>query len=632
MTGFEPGPAHPPVDRTEELLLAMLARRAGRPVPAGLLADTMRAVAASGRARASGQGHPAAAEGSTRSWRFGPGTTLVLAAVVLLGVVGGGLLGSALLRAPGSSGSSPPAIGANPSPAAERSIDPASATGSAGASGTPGADPSPDPGRLLPDSLAIVTKAGNPLLVRSAPGTGDDSQKIGTLASGTRALVLRGPVAADGYDWYEILTDGQPTRRYGWVARGPADDPWLKRSTPKCWESLTAATIQALSRIDMLACYHDTEVTIRGHWRNLRADEVDPHPCTWDEVTGPCNPNPAWLLAPTVRISYEAEDGTAGYVNAAVPDEVRPRLDAIPADATVTATIAMDVEEARGCSVGDPRDETPPSPVDRAVAGCRVRWVLRNVSWNDGVVRANSVARVMVDGLPIRVAPDPSARTAGRSLRAGDRVYVVGGPTNVDGTDWLSVLWQDRDTVYGWVPAAQKGKMTLAPRPPACPGMADWAAFKELEWWERMACFGDRTVSVDMWLHAAQPQPERSLACGYWALKATTGKGGRPGVADARCLATPTWLAGLSGLTGRRRGGIEAMLAYDSATVDVSSLGAGLTWARVTGSFMNPAASECRVLDRVAGLDLVPPEEAATYCRGIFVVTAIGPAAGPEPK
>ena len=621
-----------PVDHTEELVRAMLARRADRPAPAWLTADISEAVAASPRARGSG-GRPATATADRR----GRATALVLAAALLLGMVGGGLLVAALLRAPVSPLSGQAGAAVDPSATAGASF-----TSGTGVAGGPTAPPqagesqqagaSPEPANLAPDSLAVVTKAGEPLLVRAAPRLGVDSAKIDTLPSETRLLVLSGPVTADGYDWYEVLTDGQPIRRYGWVARGTAQEEWLAPSPPRCWPSLNASTLLTVSRIDILACYHDTELTVRGRWRELTTAEIGVNPCQWDEVIGPCNAKQAWLLAPSVRITYQTEDGTSGSVDVAVPTALRARLDAVPHNATLSATIAMDVPEARSCSVGGPAVGSAPRPADRAVAACRVRWALRNVAWNDGKVRATSVAQVAVDRLPVMTAPDAAAQTAGRALRSGDRVYVAQGPRRVNGTDWYAVLWQDRDTVYGWVPGAQSGHRTLAARPPVCPGIADWAAFKELVWWERLACFGGRTVSADMWLRMSKPQPELSLSCGYWAMKATTGSGGRPAVADTTCVASPAWLAGVTGLLGERPGGIETMLAYDPTKVDVSALGTGTRWLRVTGSFNNPAASECRVLNQGTGLDLVPPAEAAIYCDSVFVVTSLEPASGPEPE
>jgi hypothetical protein len=46
---------------------------------------------------------------------------------------------------------------------------------------------------------------------------------------------------------------------------------------------------------------------------------------------------------------------------------------------------------------------------------------------------------------------------------------------------------------------------------------------------------------------------------------------------------------------------------------------------QVTGSFERPESETCRVRDGATGADLLPPAQAAIYCRMTFVVTALGP-------
>jgi hypothetical protein len=48
---------------------------------------------------------------------------------------------------------------------------------------------------------------------------------VGRLAGNTLVQVLEGPTNADNYEWYRIEAPGGTT---GWVAAGPANDPWLK--------------------------------------------------------------------------------------------------------------------------------------------------------------------------------------------------------------------------------------------------------------------------------------------------------------------------------------------------------------------------------------------------------------------
>ncbi len=488
MTAGDPAPTQPPVDRTEELVLAMLARRANRPAPEWLAGRIMEAVASSQQARTGRGGRPAVRPGHRGRWAVAGVAAVLLTAAVGLGYLSGGRLGTPA-ASDGSSG-----MAAGPSGPLASGVDsPVTPTPATATAPMTGGDPEGD---LAADTLAVVTKAGKNLLVRSAPGKGSDSKVYSpTLPSGTRLLILGGPVAADGLEWYRVLTDGKtmrdgvPIRKYGWVARGEAGETWIKPAAPACWRSLNAATLNALSRVDLLTCYHDTALTIRGRWRPLDPGEAGVAPCDW--VTGPCNPREEWLLNPFARITFQADDGTDGEVDVAVPPELRARLEAVPQDATMTATIAMDRPEAPSCSVGDPGDNSADSAVDRAVAACQVRFALQDVAWNDGSVTARSIARVRVDSLPIRTAPGSDIRVPGRALRAGDRVLVAEGPRQVEGIDWFAVAWEDNDSLYGWVPATVKSKPTLAVQHTECPSLGDWQAYVELRWWERLACFGD---------------------------------------------------------------------------------------------------------------------------------------------
>jgi hypothetical protein len=628
MTGFAPPSGPAPVDRTEELIRAMLAGRADSQAPPWLLGRTMGAVAAAPRAAG---GRPGARFRVGRP--SGIGLVAALAAMFVVAVLGGGLVALELLGSPASPPDAP-AVVVGPASGAWSSTAPAEPSPVTEPTAPPMAGASADPTTLQPDSLAIVTKAGNSLRVRSAPGTTASSiQYSPTLPSGTRLLVLDGPVAADGFDWYAVLTDGEPIRLYGWVAAGAKGMDWIKPVASECWGSLDAATVASLSRIDLLTCYHDEAVTVRGRWRPLKPGESDVEPCDWRDFKGECNPREAWLLYPSARITFATGDGGSAAIDVAVPEELRGRLEAVPHDAVLTATIAMDAPQARSCAVGEPGGGSLPRAADHAVAACRVRYVLQDLDWTDGKVRATSMAQVTAESLPVRTTPDAGAAIAGRVLHSGDTVYVAEGPTRFGTSSWYAVLWEDKDSVYGWVPATVKGHATLKPGAVDCASMADWPSFHALDPWEALACFGDRRVDVDMWVQMTKPYPDVSVSCQLmWARKATSSAPGKPSVGEVPCVATPTWLASVTGLQGRRPGEIESRLAYDPSTVDAGALGPAPQWRRVTGSFMNPASDQCRVVNQATGENLVPPEEAKIYCQAVFVVTGIGPPAGPEPE
>lgn len=69
---------------------------------------------------------------------------------------------------------------------------------------------------------ARVIASGGLNLRDSAKAKG---KKVGNLNAGAVAKVLEGPVKADNYDWYRVDAGGGVA---GWVAAGPANDPWLK--------------------------------------------------------------------------------------------------------------------------------------------------------------------------------------------------------------------------------------------------------------------------------------------------------------------------------------------------------------------------------------------------------------------
>ena len=87
---------------------------------------------------------------------------------------------------------------------------------------TPPVEPTPMPPVValgIGDMAGVV--ADGPLILRTAPGTGDDSQNLdtGMLHQGQRARVIEGPVDASGDTWY-LLRVGELE---GWVADGSPD-------------------------------------------------------------------------------------------------------------------------------------------------------------------------------------------------------------------------------------------------------------------------------------------------------------------------------------------------------------------------------------------------------------------------
>ena len=203
-------------DRTDELVRAMLERRAGGPVPAWLLGTTMQQVTTAGRARG-GTRWSAPCPGAPR--RHPRARRRRRAPARRPG-------GRQPLRRPASS--TAPAPRRPPSPRSSSS-PPAAPSAHAGRrlprppaappAASPPPTPRPVPDALVADTMAVVTQEGDRLRVRTAPGVGEDSLKLNPLlGTGTRMLVISGPVAADGYDWYEVRTEKGAGPPYGWVA------------------------------------------------------------------------------------------------------------------------------------------------------------------------------------------------------------------------------------------------------------------------------------------------------------------------------------------------------------------------------------------------------------------------------
>lgn len=131
------------------------------------------------------------------------------------------LVMASILAACGAEATPPPSL-AEPRSGAP----PASADQSP--SGSPSSMPSEAPGFALElhDIAAVI--ADEPLVLRTAPGIGDDSAVLETrLYPGMTVRVLEGPASASGYEWYRVAAGSVE----GWAAAGrlvgSVHEPWL---------------------------------------------------------------------------------------------------------------------------------------------------------------------------------------------------------------------------------------------------------------------------------------------------------------------------------------------------------------------------------------------------------------------
>ena len=603
-------------DRTEELIRAMLERRASQPMPPWLFDRAMHAIVVAPQAR---PGRSPARLPVSTAGRL----ALVAALALVLTLLGGGaLLAAGLLRLPVLPAPAPtfPAgvvvpsgsPGAEPSPVASPSASP-----------TPRITPKPAPKALAPNSMAVVTAAGDGLRVRSAPGTGSDSKKLSPLLpKGTRMLVVDGPVAADGMDWYQVKA-AHDEGLFGWVSSGKDGEQWIKKTAPKCLETLDETAPWKVPAMDFLACYGDAPVTVRAiGWQEGGLDTGEGYfYCPWTGEEDYCALEPDWLA--TDRYFTYTDKGVPAGEGFAV---VAPGADAGPGIGSpaqgVKLTLAMDAPEAAGCRVRDGRGRDVLAP-EAAILACRLTFVVRDMEWEptDPLLDVPSIATVTQDGLAVwdEVGGSPT----GQTLPAGSSVLVVEGPEWDGLVGWYLVAPTDAPMgTAGWVPVVGAGgERTLATVAVDCPTGTDWAAIEALTPPERLACFGASEITTDVLVTQEPADPNRGLCTDF---AASTGS-------DRRCVSLPGWLTTYSGIVAtdpaRSGAGIEIRLnPWQRGNDGFPSTEP--TVVRVTGSFGHEGSWECSLRDAVTNALLVPDIDAYIACKQVFVVNEIRDAPG----
>lgn len=363
-------------DRTDELILEMLTRRAGGEVPADLIDRTLLELAAA--PQRGGVNHQ---QSATRARRW-----LLLAASLV--VVSPALVVALLAVEPqigATNGSDDPgtAVGLTPAP----STTPAAPVGAStpeASEGTPPSTGGPRDPALMPGSLAAVTIEGDNLRVRSAPTTAGSSRMLKPLLpAGTRMLIVDGPVVADGYDWYEVQTDGELIDLFGWVATGKNGEIWLAPKKLRCPEEADAATVATLNRIDFLACYGNTQVQVTARAADLWDTRLEVEGCGWIKRTGSCEVEARWLLLPSASVTLVTKRGDEHRIDLAMPPELAAKLQSVPRQATLLLTISMDAPEAATCEVHDAVTGSELTPAHRAVTACRLQFVVQEIRWRD---------------------------------------------------------------------------------------------------------------------------------------------------------------------------------------------------------------------------------------------------------
>jgi hypothetical protein len=368
-------------DRTDELILEMLGRRAGGDPPADLAGRTLLALATVPRPR--GTSRLPATSLAVRRRSLALAATLLVAVPGLIAV----LLAAGLLMAPsrGDDGHGAAAgLGTSPSatPAAAAATPRASAATPPSTGESPnGASPEPV---LAVGSLAVVTIEGNGLRVRSEPSTADDRTRLKPLLpAGTRMLIIGGPVPANEMEWYEVQTDGELIDLFGWVSTGQDGERWLAPKKPRCPEVADAAAVATLNRIDFLACYGDTKVEVKARAADFWDTRLDTSDCGWVRRTGSCDVDTRWLLFPSASVTLVTDKGNEHQIDLAMPPDLTSRLQDVPRQATLLLTISMDAPESASCGVHDPVVGADLIPAHRAVTACRLHFVVQQIAWRD---------------------------------------------------------------------------------------------------------------------------------------------------------------------------------------------------------------------------------------------------------
>ncbi|HEY6569891.1 MAG TPA: hypothetical protein VIZ22_06360 [Candidatus Limnocylindrales bacterium] len=434
-------------------------------------------------------------------------------------------------------------------------------------------------------------------------------------------LIVDGPVSADTYDWYEVQVadDGL----FGWVAAGKGSEDWIEPAEPRCTDDLQESVLWTRDPIDFLVCFGVEPVNVEVRAPDPGFDGVTGGipSCSYTGGDVPCAARPRWLFD-VIPFSFTAPEAPAEPLFVAATGSMAARLEDVPDLATLTLTLAMDSLEAQDCRVVDDNGRDLISR-DEAITRCRLTLVVRDVAWDPataGEYGPNAMARVEVDNLGVRSRPGlgPESRLLPKTLAAGSTVYIDAGPVSADGIDWYAVLWTDMESLYGWVPSIEVGAPTLTPLETECAPMKDWPAFVNLSFKERLVCYGDQPITISLRVRVTQDlSPDWSFACN-WVNNSTVSLA-------TPCVAEPRWLASFSGIVGIRPGEMEVMLAFDPTRLKRGDFPADYTWKVVTGTFAHPASASCRAIDPGTGADLLPPAEAAIYCRSQFVVTKLEP-------
>jgi hypothetical protein len=235
----------------------------------------------------------------------------------------------------------------------------------------------------------------------------------------------------------------------------------------------------------------------------------------------------------------------------------------------------------------------------------------------DGVLPPGSIVRVLVESIKIRTGPTTEAMllddvVAGDYVMIGWTYLTQGfGPVEAEGFVWYPIIdlgTASLDEVHppqdagniAWMAVGNGSEQWVELAAPRCiEGDPDLAALERMLAWERLACFGDRQITL-----------EGVFGCG--------GCGGSiPGTFEPYWLASPMYYAFLSIEPQERIGPFVLRFAPDGPAMPDDG-----TIVRVTGHFDDARSTEC-VVAPGEPTQAVDPRVQDLYCRSQFVVDGI---------
>ncbi len=319
-------------------------------------------------------------------------------------------------------------------------------------------------------------------------------------------------------------------------------------------------------------------------------------------------------------------------------ESIRPATASDRADAPSPTATAASATPAATPSASPPAPEPSPLATDPVPATTALPPLV------PGPLRDDGLARVVVDRLRIRSAPDVSASSERLEplLDSGTMLFVLDGPVEGSGYDWYQVApldggplyefikyrdeFKHRGSVTGWVArAARDGTPWIIGLDPECPDPGafyeDLGPLERLNSLVALSCYGKTTLQF-----RAQ-EADRS-----WA----EGSGPEEYSPEWLIFADDTWgPPAFFDVSSERHGSFDT--AFDPARFPDGgpSIPSGSIWD-LTGHFDDPAARTCRIdFDpEIYGQDYGAhrdPNPIILSCRTTFIVTELHQFTGIDP-